>query len=54
MISIGFRFDTAKKKKKCLGNSDGRAHQIAERNDDNTLEILGANLEMKHMFIICS
>ena len=37
-----------------MGNSDDRADQIAWRNDENTLGILKANLELKHMFIICS
>ena len=39
-------------KKKSLGNSDDRAHQIAGQNDDNTLGILKANLELKLMFTI--
>ena len=43
-----------KPKQKYLGNSDNRADQIAEQNDDNTLGIIRANLELKHMFIICS
>ena len=38
---MGFRFDT--EKKKSLGNSDGRGHQIAGRSDDNTIGILRAN-----------
>ena len=38
-----------RKKNKSLGNSDDRAHQIAGQNDDNKLEILGANLELKLM-----
>ena len=43
------------KKNTSLGNSDYRADQKAVRyDDDNTLEILRANLELKHMFIICS
>ena len=42
------------KKKKNLGNSDDTADQIAGQNDDNTLGIIRANLELKHMFIICS
>ena len=46
MIQIGFRFNT---EKKSLGNSDDRAHQIAGRNDDNTLGILRLNLELKHI-----
>ena len=41
---------------KFLGNSDERADQIAWRNEDKTLGILKANLELKHnvhnMFII--
>ena len=45
--------DTAKKKKS-QGNSDDRANQIAGRNNDNSIGILRANLELKHMFIICS
>ena len=51
MIKIGFRFDTAKKTS--LGNSDDRADQTAGRSDNNTLGILRANLELKHM-LICS
>ena len=40
------------KKNTSLGNSDYRADQKAVRyDDDNTLEILRANLELKHMFI---
>ena len=54
MIKIVFRFNTAKKKKKSLGNSNDRVHQIAGRNYDNTPGILRANLELKHMFIIRS
>ena len=42
------------KKSKSLGSSDDRADQIAGRNDDITLGILRANLELKDMFIICS
>ena len=38
------------KKNTSLGNSDDRADQIAVCN----VEILGANLELKHMFIIYS
>ena len=53
MIYIGFRFDAAKKNKS-LGNSDGIADQITGGNDDNTIGIPRANLELKHMFIICS
>ena len=41
---LSFRYS---KKKKYLGNSDDRADQIAGRNDDNTLVILRANLELK-------
>ena len=37
-----------RKKNKSLGNSDDRAHQIAGQNDDNTLGIFRANLELKH------
>ena len=37
-----------------LGNSDDRADQKAERNNDNALGVSGANLELKHMFILCS
>ena len=48
-FKLGFRFDTAKKAKKSLGNSDDRAHQIAGRNDDNKLGILRANLDLKHI-----
>ena len=39
---------------KSLGNSDDRADQKTWQNDDNTLEIPRANLELKHMFILCS
>ena len=53
MIYIGFRFDTAKKIKS-LGNSDDIADQITRRNEDYSLGIPRANLEMKHMPIICS
>ena len=53
MIKIGFRFDTAKKIKS-LGNSDDIADQITGRNDDYSLGIPRANLELKHMSIICS
>ena len=53
MIEIGFLFWYSKKSKS-LGSSDDRADQIAGRNDDNTLGILRANLELKHMFIMCS
>ena len=38
----------------CLGNSDDRADQITVGNDNNTLGIPIANLELKYMFIICS
>ena len=33
-----------KQQKKCLGNSNERADQIASRNEDKTLGILKANL----------
>ena len=36
-----------------MGNSDDIAYQMSEQND-NTLEIPKANLELKHMFIIYS
>ena len=52
------RFSFWSCKKKCLGNSDERADQIAWRNDDKTLGILKPNLEVKHnvdnMFIVQS
>ena len=47
VIQIGFRFDKAKKVKS-LGNSDDGADQITGRNNDNTLGIPRANLELKH------
>ena len=47
------RFDRAKKSKS-LGNSDDIADQVTERNDDYSLGIRRANLELKHMSIICS
>ena len=50
---MGFWFVTAKKIKS-LGNSDDRGHQITGLNDDNMLGNPRANLELKHMFIICS
>ena len=53
MIEIGFRFDTVKKTKS-LGNSDDIADQITGRNNDYSLEIPRANLELKHMSIIYS
>ena len=52
MIEIGFRFDTAKKIKS-LGNSYDRVDQKTRRNDDNTLGVPTANLELKHMPILC-
>ena len=42
------------KKIKSLGNSDDRADQKTERNNDDALGISGANLELKHMLILCS
>ena len=42
------------KKIKSLGNSDDRADQKTGQNDDNTLGIPEANLELKHMFVLCS
>ena len=33
---------------------DNRADQKTERNDNNMLRIPRANLELKHMFILCS
>ena len=52
MIYIGLRFDTAKKIE-FLGNSDDIADQITGRNEDCSLGISRANLELKraHMFI---
>ena len=52
MSEIGFRFDTAKKIK-FLGNSDDIADQITRRHDDY-FAIPRANLELKHMSIMCS
>ena len=34
---------------KCLGNSNDRTHQIEERKIHNTLGILRANVELKHI-----
>ena len=42
------------RKIKSLGNNDDRADQKTEQNNDNALGIPGANLELKHMFILCS
>ena len=53
MIYIGLRFDTAKKIE-FLGNSDDIADQITGRNEDCSLGISRANLELKHVPIICS
>ena len=53
VISIGFRLDRTKKIKS-LGNSDDIADQITGRNDDYWPGIPRANLELKHMFILCS
>ena len=56
MISIGFRFGTAKKIKD-LGNSNDRVDQITGRSNDNTLGIPRGKLELKQvdiMFIIIS
>ena len=56
MISIGFRFGTAKKIKD-LGNSNDRVDQITGWSNDNTLGIPRGNLELKQvniMFIIIS
>ena len=39
---------------KSLRNSDDRVDQKTGRNDDNTLEIPRANLELKHMSILYS
>ena len=53
MIYIGLRFDTAKKIE-FLGNSDDIADQIMGRNEDCSLGISRANLELKrahNMFI---
>ena len=46
MIEISFRFDKAKKIKS-LGNSDDIPDQIMEQNNNNTLGIPRANLELK-------
>ena len=40
--------------RKCLGNSDDKADQMAWRNDDNKLEIVKENLELTNKLIICS
>ena len=48
-----FRFDTAKKIKS-LGNRNNIADQITGQNDDYWLGIPRANLELKHVSIICS
>ena len=53
MIEISFHFDTAKKFKS-LGNSDDIADQITGQNEDYSLGIPGATLELKLMSIICS
>ena len=53
MISIGFRFATAKKIKD-LRNRDDRVDQITGRSNDNTLGIPRGNLELKHKLILCS
>ena len=47
MISIGFRFDKVKKIKS-MGNSDDGGDQITEQNNDHTLRIPRANLQLKH------
>ena len=52
MIEIGFRFDAAKKIKS-LGNRNDITYQITRQNNDCSLEIPRANLEMKHTSIIC-
>ena len=44
---MSFQFDKAKKIKS-RANSDDIADQITERNNDNTLGIPRANLELKH------
>ena len=49
----GFRFDTAKMTES-LENSDDRPDQTTGGNDNNTLGIPRAQLELKHMFIVCS
>ena len=45
-----------KLQKKCLGNSDEKADQIAWRNEDKAVGILKTNLELRHnvyiMFVI--
>ena len=53
MIEKDFRFDMAKKIKS-LGNSEDITDQITGRNNNNTLEIPRANLELKHIYIVCS
>ena len=53
MSKIGFHFDTAKNIKS-LENSDDIADQITRRNDDYSLGIPRANLELEHMSIMCS
>ena len=42
------------KKTKSLGNSDDRADQKTGQNDDTTLGIPSANLELKQMLELCS
>ena len=44
---MSFQFDKAKKIKS-RANSDDIADQVTERNNDNTLGIPRANLELKH------
>ena len=53
MIYIGFHFDTAKNIKS-PGNSEDIADQTTGQNDHSSLGIPRANLELKHMSIICS
>ena len=52
MIKVDFRLETTKKRTHLWETA--MIEQIVEQNDDNTLGILKANLELKHMFIICS
>ena len=38
---------------KYQGSNDHRADQKTEQNDGSTLRIPRANLELKHMFVLC-
>ena len=51
---FALEYDRFNQQKKCLGNNDDRADQMAWRNDDNTLGILKSNWEVYHVFMICS